>query len=63
MWNDELRGGLAIEIRDEASEVLEKTQEFEYSNQFLVVRRGKCSFEVKVAEYNVILVGVCVLHT
>jgi hypothetical protein len=62
IWGDELRGCLAIEIRDEASEMLEKAHEFENSNQLQVVRGGKCSFEVDVAEYNAFFVGVYVLH-
>ena len=62
MWGDELRGYLAIEIRDEASKVLEKAQVFEYSNQLSVVRGEKRSFEVKVAQDSVFLVGACVIH-
>ncbi len=40
-----------------------KTQEFKYSDQLAVVRIGKCPFEFKVAEGNVLLAGVSILHT
>ena len=40
-----------------------RQKEFEYSNQAAVVRRGECPFEIKVAEDDVLLVGVSILHT
>ncbi len=60
---DEFRRCLTIEVGDKASEVWGKTKEFEYSDQLAVVRRGGCPFEVKVAEDNLLLVGVSILHT
>jgi hypothetical protein len=63
MRGDELRGCLAIEIRNKAGEVLGKSQEFKYSNQLSLIRREKSSFKVKVTEDNALFVGVCILHT
>jgi hypothetical protein len=40
-----------------------KTQEFKYSDQLAAVRRNKHPLEVKVAEDNVLLVGVSILNT
>ncbi len=40
-----------------------ETQDFEYPDQLVVVGGGKCPFKIQVAEDNVLLVGVCVLHT
>ena len=59
---DEFHRCLTVEIRDEASEVLWKAQEFEYAGQLSVVRRGEGTLEVKVAEDDVLLVGVSVLR-
>jgi len=63
IWCIEFRRCLTVEIRDESSEVLGKTQEFEYADQLVVVRRGEGIFEVKVAEVVDLHVGVSVLHT
>ncbi len=60
---DEFRRCLIVDIRDKASEVLRKTHEFKYADQLAVGRRGEGTFEVKVTQDNVPLVGVGVLHT
>ncbi len=43
--------------------MFENNQEVEYANKLAVVRRGEGTFEVKVAEDTVLLVGLSVLNT
>ena len=40
-----------------------RPRNFEYSDQLFVVGGGKCPFNIEVAEDDVLLVGVGVLHT
>ncbi len=40
-----------------------ETQEVEYADRLAMVRRAEGTFEVKIAEDNVLLVGGSVLHS
>ncbi len=54
---------LIVEVRDKASKAMGEAQEVKYADQLAVVRREEGTFEVKVGEDNILLLGVSVLHT
>ena len=60
---DKFSRGLTIEVGDKAGEVLGQDHECKYSDQMAVVRGGEYLFEVKIAEDDVLLVGVSIFYT
>jgi len=56
IWRDKFRRCLTVEVRDPTGEIMGKAQEIKYADQLVVVRRGECVFEVKVAKNNILRV-------